>query len=48
MEKREPLYTLSGNTNWCSQYGKQYRGSSKILKYNYYRSIYPKEKKTGS
>ena len=54
IEKREPLYTLSGNADWCSQYGKQHRGSSKILKYNYYRiqqshfRVYPKEMKTGS
>ena len=29
VEKREPLYTVGGNVNWCSHYGKQYRGSSK-------------------
>ena len=27
--KREPLYTVGGNVNWCSHYGKQYGGSSK-------------------
>ena len=30
MERREPLYTVSGNVNWCSHDGKQHRGSSKI------------------
>ena len=29
MEKREPLYIVSRNVNWCSRYGKQYGGSSK-------------------
>ena len=24
MEKREPFYTVGGNANWCSHYGKQY------------------------
>ena len=24
MEKREPSYTVDGNVNWCSLYGKQY------------------------
>ena len=28
VEKREPSYTVDGNVNWCSYYGKQYRGSS--------------------
>ena len=32
MDKREPLYTVGGNINWCSHYGKQYGGSSKKLK----------------
>ena len=32
MEKREPSYTISGNINWYSQYGKQYRGSLKKKK----------------
>ena len=27
-EKREHLYTVGGNVNWCSHYGKQYEGSS--------------------
>ena len=27
VEKREHLYTVSGNVNWCSHCGKQYRGS---------------------
>ena len=26
VEKREPLYTVAGNVNWCSHYGKQYGG----------------------
>ena len=25
-EKKEPSYTVSGNINWCSYNGKQYRG----------------------
>ena len=29
VEKREPFNTVSGNVNWCSRYGEQYRGSSK-------------------
>ena len=29
MEKREPLYTVEGNVNWCSHYGKQNGDSSK-------------------
>ena len=32
MEKREPPCSAGGNVNWCSHYGKQYGGSSKILK----------------
>ena len=32
MEKREPSYAVSGNVSWCSNYGKQYGGSSKKLK----------------
>ena len=32
MEKREPLLTFGGIVNWCSHYGKQYAGSSKIKK----------------
>ena len=31
MKKREPLYTVGGNVNWYSHYGRQYRGSLKIL-----------------
>ena len=26
VEKREPSYTVGGNVNWCSHYGRQYRG----------------------
>ena len=25
--RRAPLYTVGGNVNWCSHYGKQYEGS---------------------
>ena len=32
MEKTEASYTVGGNVNWCSHYGKQYGGSSKKLK----------------
>ena len=32
MEKREPLYTIGRNVNWCRHYGKQYGGFSKQLK----------------
>ena len=28
VKKREPLYTVGENVNWCSLYGKQYVGSS--------------------
>ena len=27
VEKREPCYTVGGNVNWCTHYGKQYGGS---------------------
>ena len=29
VEKREPCYTVGGNVNWYSHYGKQYGGSVK-------------------
>ena len=29
IEKREPSYTVGGNVNWCSRYGKQYGGTLK-------------------
>ena len=29
VEKREPLYTVGGNVNWYSCYGKPYGGFSK-------------------
>ena len=29
VEKREPLYTVRGNVNQCSHYGKEYGGSSR-------------------
>ena len=32
MEKREPLYTVGGNVNWCNHYGEQYGGFPKELK----------------
>ena len=28
-KKREPLFTVGGNVNWCNQCGKQYGGSLK-------------------
>ena len=30
MEKRAPSYTVGGNVNWYSHYGKQYGGSFKL------------------
>ena len=30
MEKKEPLYTVGGNVNWCNHYGKWYGYSSKF------------------
>ena len=32
METREPSYTVTGNVNWCSNYGEEYRGSLKNYK----------------
>ena len=32
MEKREPLYTIGKNGNWCSHCGKHYEGFPKKLK----------------
>ena len=26
---REPLYSVGGNVNWCTHYGKQYGGFSR-------------------
>lgn len=34
IEKREPWYTVGGNVNLCSHYGKQYGQSSKHKKHN--------------
>ena len=37
MEKRESLYTVGGNVNWCSHYGRQHGDPEKIrieLSYN--------------
>ena len=31
--KKETSYTVSGNVNWCNQYGKQYIGSLKSQSY---------------
>ena len=36
MEKRELLYTIGGNVNWCSHYRKQYGDSTKHYKWNYH------------
>ena len=33
-EKREPLCMVGRYVNWCSHYGKQYGGSSKIKNRN--------------
>ena len=30
MEKREPSYTIGGNVNWDSHYGKKYGGSTEL------------------
>ena len=35
VEKREPLCTIGEIIDWYSHYGKQYRRSSKIKKWNY-------------
>ena len=35
MEKREPCYTVGGNVNWYSRYGKQYGDSFKKLGKNH-------------
>ena len=32
VERSEPSYTVGGNVNWCSHYGKQYGGSQKKQK----------------
>ena len=32
VEKREPLYIVSGNINWCNHKGKQYGAFSKEKK----------------
>jgi len=29
VEKKQPSYTIGGNINWCTHYGKQYVSSSK-------------------
>uniref|UniRef100_A0A8D1LE59 Uncharacterized protein n=1 Tax=Sus scrofa TaxID=9823 RepID=A0A8D1LE59_PIG len=50
VEKMESLYTISGNVNWCSHFGKQYGDFSKKqveLPYdptNSCLAIYPKNK----
>ena len=54
VEKREPVYIVGGNVNWCSHYGKQYRFLKKLkveLPYDpaiQILSIYPKEMKSVS
>jgi len=51
VEKREPSYTVGGNINWCSHYGKEHGVFQKLrieLPYNTpipYLDIYPKFKK---
>ena len=32
MEKWEPLFTVDGNINWCSHYGKQFMEKSQKIK----------------
>ena len=53
VEKRETLYTVGGNVNCCSHYGKQHGYCSKHLKENYhydpaspFLGIHPKLVKT--
>ena len=53
VEKRELLYTVGRNVNWCSHYEKQYGVSSKKLKIELpydpaipFRGIYLKKTKT--
>ena len=29
VEKREPFYTVGGNADWCSNFGKKYGDDSK-------------------
>ena len=50
MEKRELSYTVDGNVNWYSHYGRQYGGSLKKLKIELpydpaipFLGIYPEE-----
>ena len=31
VEKTEPFYTVGGNINWCSHYGKQDAAAAKLL-----------------
>ena len=51
VEKKEPSYTADGNGNWCSCYGKQYEGFSKLKIEQPYEpaipllGIHPKRKK---
>ena len=30
VEEKEPSYTVGGDVNWCSRYGKQYEGSQNV------------------
>lgn len=52
VEKRKSQCTIGGNANWCSNYGKQHRDSSKIkietiILSSNPSSGYPKRMKTG-
>ena len=40
-EKRELSYTVDGNVNWCSHYGRQYEDTSKIINRTIIWSSYP-------
>ena len=52
VEKRDPLYTVGGNVNWCSHYGKVWTLRKKIKIELPYDSavplldLYPKKMKT--
>ena len=53
MEKREPSYTIGGNVNWCSHYGKTVWSFLKNLKIELpsapaipFLGIYPEKMKT--
>jgi hypothetical protein len=52
VEKREPLYAIGENADWCGHYGKWYGDFSKKLKIELYNptipllSVYPKDMKS--